>query len=465
MLRTIIIRELRNNVLSLRFQIAFALVLVVLAVGTVAFLNHHDSAMREHSKYHNEQIREQKQRAESNFSAFAVGSWTFVLRPRRNGFISDCKEKYLPSRFRYSAYRVSGFDVGQGAINPFLSSFQELNWSFVTALILSFVALLFTFDTVSGERQSRTLALVFSNSIRRATVLLGKYISAILTIMLMAIVGVIMSSLIVLVSSAVDPSLSMFKEILGFLLLVLLFVSCVTAFGVLSSTLVRNSNVSLLIALVFWLLFVVVIPNTAVFLANKIFFIEHADTVNRRINAAKEELRRNAPEGSNSSNPDNPFTPEHRLRAELRMKYLNSEAAIRNVYFKDMFRQLEHTRLLTAISPILLFDYVNEAVVGGGYVRFRNVWDDLHEYQSQLLQFFKTIDTEDPDSPHWYNPYEYFSTTRKPISFEQVPMFEERPISLVKRFSFLKSYLIVMILYIGVVFSLSLVLLMRYDVR
>ena len=44
-------------------------------------------------------------------------------------------------------------------------------------------------------------------------------------------------------------------------------------------------------------------------------------------------------------------------------------------------------------------------------------------------------------------------------------VFEERPLSLVERFSFLKNYLIVIILYIGVVFSLSLVLFMRYDVR
>jgi hypothetical protein len=108
---------------------------------------------------------------------------------------------------------------------------------------------------------------------------------------------------------------------------------------------------------------------------------------------------------------------------------------------------------------------MNEAVVGGGYLRLRKVWADLHEYQYQLLQFFKTIDAADTDSPHWYNPYEDFSTTKKPISFEQVPIFEEKPISLVERFSFLKSYLIVMILYIGFVFSLSLVLFMRYDVR
>ena len=138
---------------------------------------------------------------------------------------------------------------------------------------------------------------------------------------------------------------------------------------------------------------------------------------------------------------------------------------IKNAYYRDMFRQLEQTRLLTLVSPVALFDYTNEAIVGGGYARFRNVWADLHKYQGRFLDFFKTVDATDTDSPHWYNPNEDFSTTRKPVSFEQVPLFKEKPLSLAERFSFLKNYLVVMIAYTAIVFSLTFVLFLRYDVR
>jgi ABC-type transport system involved in multi-copper enzyme maturation permease subunit len=434
-------------------------------VGTIAFLRNHRSAMQEYSKYRSELTRQQKETAESNFTAFAVKTWTFVLRPRPNGFISDCKEKYFPDRFRYSAYNVFGFEVGQGAVNPFLSSFQELNWSFIAALILSFATLLFTFDTISGERQSKTLAQVFSNPIRRATVLWGKYVSALLTTMLMAIVGVILSTLIVLSSKTVDLSLSMFAEILGFLLLVFLVISCVAAFGILASVLAHQPNVSLLIALVFWLFFVVVIPNSAVFWANKVFSIEHVDAVKEKIGQAHGEIERNAPKGHWNSAYGTPFLAEHELRADHQMKRMNSEMRFKNAYYRDMFRQLEHTRLLTSASPVALFDYMNEAVVGGGYIRFRRVWDDLHEYQARFLEFFKIFDAKDPNSPHWYNPYEDLSTTRKPVAFEQVPLFKEKPLSLAERFSFLRNYLVVIIVYIAGVFSLTYVIFLRYDVR
>lgn len=464
MIITIIAKELRSNLFSLRFHISFLLITALFIVGTIAFLKKHDTKIREYSKYQAECKNGFKKTAERNAGRLAVKQWPLILGPRGNSFISDCKEKYFPNQFEYSAYNVSGFEVARGGTNPFLSTFQELNWSFIVSVILSFVVLLFTFDTISGEKETGALALVLSNSIPRATVLLGKYISAIITAVLMAVFGVLLSILIILISKNVGFRFITLMEVLGFLLLVLFFVSCTAAIGILSSVLARNSNVSLLISLTFWLVFVVVIPNTAIFWANKTFPIEHADTVSDRIYDVEQDLRANAPPGSWNSS-DNPFFPDHRLRADIQTKLMNSQMAIRNVYYQDMFRQLERTRMLTSISPVALFDYMSEAIVGGGYPRFRKAWADLHEYQGRFLEFFKTIDAADPDSPHWYNPYEDYSTTKKPVAFEQVPLFEERPLSFIERFSFLKNYLVAMVIYIAAVLSLTFVLFLRYDVR
>lgn len=465
MIKTIIIKELQNNLYSLRFHISFLLCIVVFVVGTIAFLKNQDAKMQEYSRYQAEFKNELKQTAESSAGKLAVNKRAFIWRPRENGFISDCKEKYFPNRFNYSAYNVFGFEVGRGGTNPFLNTFQELNWSFIASLILSFTVLLFTFDTISGEKETRALALTLSNSIPRATVLFGKYVSAIMTTMVIAIFGIFLSILIFLFSRKVDFTFTVLMETLAFFVLIFLFVSCTAAIGTLSSVLAHKSNISLLISLTFWLVFVVIVPNTAIFWANKIFSIEHVDTINEKIGNVHGDLSRNAPPGSHSADGGFPFLPEHKLRAELRMKYMNSEMAIKNAYFQDMFRQLERTRLVTLISPIALFDYMNEAIVGGGYARFKKVWDDLHGYQAQFLTFFKTLDAADPNSPHWYNPYEDYSTTKKPVAFEHVPVFEERPLSLAERISFVGNYLVIMIFYIGLVFSLSLVLFLRYDVR
>ncbi len=280
MLKTIVTKELQNNLFSLRFQISLFLIIGMFIVGSIAFVKNYDTKTQEYSKYQSEFKNKFKETAESNAGQLATKKWHTNLRPRGNAFISDCKEKYFPNQFEYNAYNVFGFVIGRGGTNPFLSTFQELNWSFVVSVILSFVVLLFTFDTISGEKESRVLALILSNSIPRTTVLLGKYISAIITTVLMAVFGMLLSVLIILISNKADFTLTALMEALSFLLLVVFFISCTAAIGILSSVLARKSNISLLLTLTFWLVFVVIIPNTAIFWANKIFSIEHADIIN-----------------------------------------------------------------------------------------------------------------------------------------------------------------------------------------
>lgn len=104
-------------------------------------------------------------------------------------------------------------------------------------------------------------------------------------------------------------------------------------------------------------------------------------------------------------------------------------------------------------------------MVSGGYLRFQKTWADLHAWQTQFLVFFKEIDQKDPASPHWYNPVENLSTTRKGVSFEKVPVFQEKPASLAGRVSFARLYFLIMVLYTAVGFTLSFVLFLKYDVR
>jgi hypothetical protein len=121
--------------------------------------------------------------------------------------------------------------------------------------------------------------------------------------------------------------------------------------------------------------------------------------------------------------------------------------------------------LVTALSPVALFEVLTEAVAGGGYLRFRKAWDDLHVYQGQLLSFFKGLDGADKDSPHWYNPSENVSTTRKPVAFEKIPQFEERPLAFADRLGPALKYLVVNIFTASAVFFLAFILFVRYDVR
>jgi hypothetical protein len=185
----------------------------------------------------------------------------------------------------------------------------------------------------------------------------------------------------------------------------------------------------------------------------------------KRSNKAREDLSQAAPPGSWMMNSGNPFLPQHELRANLQRKLLAAEKQIRDAYYLNMFRQFEQTRRLIAISPVAAFEYLIEASVGGGYQRFRKVWDDLHIFQIQFQDFFTALDAKDLKSPHWFNPSEDVSTTRLPVPFETIPQFTERSMSFADRFKPAFKYLIILVLMGCVVYFTSFILFVRYDVR
>jgi hypothetical protein len=244
-----------------------------------------------------------------------------------------------------------------------------------------------------------------------------------------------------------------------------LLAAVMAAFGLLCSVLARSSNVSLLLALCVWLLFAVVIPNSSGFVAKTVYPIEKAEAVQKKINQAFDDLNKAAPPGSWMSQSNNPFLPQHELRANLQRKRMAAEKAIRDDYYRTMFRQFERTRGVTAISPAASFGCLAEAVVGGGYARFRKDWDDIHVYQGQFQNWFTALDAKDPKSPHWYNPNEDVSTTREKVSFDIVPQFAERPMSAGERGRAALPYAAVMAIMACLAYGAAYALFVRYDVR
>lgn len=465
MFRTVLRREILHNLYSLRFLISLALLLSIFAAGAVSFVRSHAADMEKYRETRREYLEIMRALAAQNATELAVQRQTYTLAPRPNGFIADAKEKYLPNALVYSAWNVFSFQNRSGGANPFLMKFDELSWTFITALVLSFVALLFTFDAVAGEKEAKTLALSLANSVSRGAILAAKLASAVLSVLAIALAGILTSLLIVVTLGTEGLSAALAIEVLGYLLVAGLLAAMFAAFGLLASVIPRSSNVSLLLALSFWLVFAVVIPNSSTFVAKTLFPIDSAETVQKNVDAVFDDLDKNAPPGSWVMQWGNPFLPQHELRANLQMKRLQAEKGIREAYHQSMFRQFELTRLVTSISPVVLFEVMTEAVTGGGYLRFRKAWADMRIYQEQFLAFFKALDAEDKDSPHWFNPNENVSTTRKPVAFEKIPQFEERPLTFSDRIGPALVYLLINAFMLAVVYALCFVLFLRYDVR
>ncbi len=465
MLSTVMFHQLRHHFLSVRFHLAFLMTFLLFGMGTISFIRNYRLTLNEYERHQSELRHASEETAKQNLTRLAVQKRDYILKPREDAFIADSKEKYIPTCITYNAFNVFGFSTQSENRNPYRNPFEELNWRFIVSIVLSFAVLLFTHDAISGEKEAHTLAISLSNSVSRGTFLLGGYFATILTSLFIVVPGICFSLAVILSSGTAALSFSALLEISGFLFASIIFLSCVAAFGLLASVLAKNSGISLLFALIMWVLFVVVVPNSAIFLSHTFFPIENSETVNAKVQSALDLLEKNGRKERLSMNGIDLFYPPHQIRAEHQMNRMNAEMNIRNDRYRNMFCQFERARMLTFISPVSLYEYLCEAAVGGGYLRFQHAWKELHAYQLQFLVWFKSKDALDAGSPHWYNPYEDLSTTRKPVNFGEIPVFTEGAVPFTSRILSGSVYLAVLLIIAITTFFSGFVLFVRYDVR
>jgi len=465
-LSNIILREIHKHILSFRLHLTMILVLFLFGLGSVAFIKGHTADRESYDQCYSTYLEEERGLAEKNLGDYMTNVRSLMLAPRNDAFITDAKEKMMPNQFWYSGFFVSGFDVPRWASNDLMKSFAELSWVYIVSIIVGFAVLLFNYDLVSGDKENGTLALTVSYSVSRGVLLTGKYLSVITVAMLVLLPGIVLSLIILLVSGAVVFDWVLLAEIAIFLVGTALFVACMAALGLLSSIITTRLNVSLLVCLCIWLGSVVVVPNSAVFFTDKLFPIESSQSVNERISQAKQTVddRENATLYALKVS-DRSWEKIFPLIAKYAMEGLQAEKTIKDAWNNSLFRQFSGSRRLVAISPVSLFEQLSEAVVGGGLVRLRKSWNDMNLYQSQLLEWFKGVDANDPESMHIYIPSNASSMTWKGVNFATVPQFQERRASFAERLEGARLSLALLILYTTIAFALSFVLFVRYDVR
>lgn len=463
MFKILLIHELQHHLFSMRFHIAMAITIITFLTGSIAYQAEYRENKASIDKYRMTRRESVKNMANRNASELATRRQSYIMEPRDNAFLSDCRDSYFPNEFIFSAYNVFSFNVTKNNVNPFLTTYQATNWSFIVTIILSFLALILSYDSISREKENHTLALCLSNPVSRPLLTLSKIMGVIIIIMALLLTGVLLS-LILLSLTGVPVNISTIIECIFFLVASLLFIGSMTSIGVLSSVVTKNANKSLLIALSCWIIFILVIPNMAMFWAGKVFPIEHAEAVHERIRAERSSIEAGYPAGKWSSS-DNPFMPEHEIRANMQMDFMLNEKKYMDDYYQKMFRQYEHTRYTVFISPVEIMHLVEERLLNGGYERFLHTWESLHNYQPLFLEAFKKFDQQDDNSPHWYNPYESYSTSKKPIPVDKIPEFQYSDMAMSKKITQSVPGILVFIGYIFIALVMTHVIFRKYDVR
>ncbi|MFC1528700.1 ABC transporter permease subunit [Candidatus Latescibacterota bacterium] len=460
MLGTIIIRELRDNILSIRFFIIFVIVTVLLSSSGMLFIKKYTLLQAEYSEgfFNN---RQELSGQSGRLRNLIYISQTLMMSPNPLRFMADGDESELPNSVQLSIWNIRGVEnIGSG--NPFMSRLGDIDIVFIVQVIMSFVALTLTFNSICGEKESGTLRLSLANSIPRDRLLLGKYVSSMIIITIPFAIGLLITMVILNISPAITITLSQWLQIIVIGVVSVLYLSFFVLLGIAVSARTGSTPVSLVMLLLIWVVLVVVIPNNwAGILTGKLTSVPTPSEVEEEAGRASEEVRSRYPSeyGTNYDVGD----PRNVPHVKVSMEAHNAYERIYENYRNRKIGVIEYVRLLTRISPAAVYRYASESVAGTGLAHVKHFLRRVDVYRRELEQFFQEQDAGDPASQHLYYHVDYVS--QKPFQGEDVPEFHEPPMPVSEGLELALYDILLLVLFNLILFAFAYVSFLRYDVR
>ena len=448
----ITLKEIYHNLTTLRFALMVILLPILFVANALIYsLGSYGYAVQ--INVYSEQVTQNRKHiekyADQGLAEFALtGPGDILKRPSQLTFCADGANKLIPrsvkmkntgtaSRSGYHEFEDYKWRPPWTLEYPLqsqgVSGMQRIkvDWVFI-GILMSFFAILFTFDAIAGERARGTLSLMMSNTVSRGQVLLGKYLGAFLTLMVPLIMGILISLLVILLLGNIPFAMSHWLRILGMVGLFALLISIFIFIGLFVSSRVSNAITSLVWLLLTWVFLAFVFPSLLGTFVGNLNPIPSLDEVSMQKKAQLDQLGNEyhpfGRQGDIPSKLSKAASVENPKATHLWADYFTEEVKTKTRFadgqIDSQFRQVQLARDLTQISPIATFQYAMEGLANTGIVSYMNFVKQARRYRQTFIDFIKAEDRSDPRSLHIYPVKEGLS--QKPVDPDAVPVFEER---------------------------------------
>lgn len=244
MIPTIALKEIRQNLYSLKFF--FIAMLTLVTISASLFIMYRDYRFRV-----------------ENYELLRPGpkESVAIVPPTPLSIFSRGLDETIGRSHRIIFGGMIQAGGGQQSVNTLFRLFTNPDMLFIVKVIISFCAILFAFDMITGEKEARTLSLSLSNSVGRTAVVIGKWIggfaSFIAPFVLIFLLGVVVLQLSPDISFTPDRWAKMGL----FLLSSVFYLAFFFSLGMFISSITYTSASSLVLSLSAWALIVFVMPN------------------------------------------------------------------------------------------------------------------------------------------------------------------------------------------------------------
>jgi len=493
MLKTIIKREFLNNIFNLRFMVGLVLC-VIITVACIIILAH-----------------DYRQKMEDFYLRVNLQDEILSNYATRGRIIAMYPDQKPPERFRPLIIGISGNEnVESFYDNPLPILFPPFDFLFIVTIIMSLLAILFSYDAITGERQRGTLRLVTSNSISRTKILFGKWAGGTASLLIPFILSLLVGALYISLNTSIQWDGSAWAE---FVLLTAASITFITLFyllGLMISAFSRYSSTSILNCLFLWVLLILVVPNLCPYISaqhcpvpsikeiqrkesefsrqGKVNAMESMQESVKRFRSRYGELfsefesmefggigslyilRRNAyPKHREAAHQRAAADPEFKAMMDAFRKeyekadnvFMHSVEEIKKLRKELKTKATAQTKLaknLACISPLANFVYVARDLTGTGLRSVEHYVQVQREYDTQFEKYlYKQVQKAEKSDPTF--------TWKSFLDLSDRPRFVFKEESLRGKLNAILPYWGILVLFNVVFFAASFAGFMRYDVR
>lgn len=499
------------NLLSVRFIIGFILCLFVIPFTLIVGVDGYPKQV--------ENYKIEKENAENKLKQIKVYSAlrpTIVKEPVPLSIFSNGINDRIGTNVKIQLGSVPLFMEGHTATrdNPFLNVFFSIDFSTVIAILISLLALVFSYDAITREREDSTMKLVFTGQVSRITFLFGKLLGLLFTLLPILLFCYLLACLIVVINpeirfSATDwggIALLFFASILYMLVFILL--------GMFISSLTRNSSTSIIVSLFCWISFLFLIPNIASYLSQSIVKVQLYDNVESALNDIDKEYWNTYEEkskevfqtlGLNSISYYNfsagwdgykeiyggerNMVEYHRLLHSwgepIRIDYADKKWTVQKKYLDELQQQQRLQQYISWISPSEIFKQTTHTLCGtdaGSYLRYmesiRNYreifirylkdtkrFDLISYFTAAPLEVFATKEEMEKIDPFNFRKEGWDSSTYPVLNLDDVPQYTSRAVTLSSVLGGALGRITALLALALVLLLATIATFMKYDVR
>lgn len=266
MFKSIFQKEILDHFLSLRFIVGLVLCVAVTVTCVLILANDYEEELRDY----NQRIAMQDDFLNNHAHTNRLMGMIYPERP--------------PESFRPLIIGVpKDADLGSFDDNPLPILFPPLDLVFIVTILMSLMAILFSYDAIAGEREAGTLKLMISNTVQRATVLLAKWAGGTVCLLIPFILSLLVGAIIITIHPFIQWDATAWTTFLFLTLGSATFISVYYLLGLFISSKSPSSSTSILTCLLIWVLFNLVVPNVSPYLSSQFYSIPSVNRIQKEV--------------------------------------------------------------------------------------------------------------------------------------------------------------------------------------